>query len=62
MDPAKPNAPRQLSGCCKTVSWWFPCSACSQIDTFDYKLESIRLHGQPMPGENVVTFQGKQVL
>ncbi len=38
----------------------FCAGACSQIDTFDYKPELIRMHGQAMPGEKVVTFQGAQ--
>ena len=32
--------------------------AVSQMDTFEYKPELIKRHGQPMPGENIVTFQG----
>lgn len=33
--------------------------AVSQLDTFEYKPELLRLHGQPMPGqEKLVTFQG----
>ena len=39
----------------------FCSGACSQIDTFDYKPELIRRHGQPLPGaDSLVTFQGKQ--
>jgi hypothetical protein len=31
----------------------------SHLDTFEYKPELIRLHGQPLPGaEKLVTFQG----
>lgn len=32
--------------------------AVSHLDTFDYKPELIRRHGQPLPGGQVVTFQG----
>jgi hypothetical protein len=32
--------------------------AVSHLDTFEYKAELQRRHGQPMPGGNVVTFQG----
>lgn len=32
--------------------------AVSHLDTFEYKPELIRRHGQPLPGGNVVTFQG----
>ena len=62
IDPANPNAPRapHFPAAAKNVLVIFCAGACSQIDTFDYKPELIRLHGQPMPGENVVTFQGKQ--
>ena len=44
----------------KNVIMIFCAGACSQIDTFDYKPELIRMHGQPMPGGKVVTFQGAQ--
>jgi len=44
----------------KNVIMIFCAGACSQIDTFDYKPELIRMHGQAMPGEKVVTFQGAQ--
>jgi hypothetical protein len=38
----------------------FCSGACSQIDTWDYKPDLSKYHGQPMPGhENVVAFQGK---
>ncbi len=32
--------------------------AVSHLDTFEYKPELIRRHGQPMPGGELVTFQG----
>ncbi len=39
----------------------FCSGAVSQIDTFDYKPELIKRHGQPMPGaEGLITFQGQQ--
>ncbi len=39
----------------------FCSGACSQLDTFDYKPELIRRHGQPLPGgEELITFQGGQ--
>ncbi|MEZ6126967.1 MAG: DUF1501 domain-containing protein [Planctomycetaceae bacterium] len=45
----------------KNVLMIFCSGACSQIDTFDYKPELIRRHGQPLPGgENLLTFQGAQ--
>ena len=39
----------------------FCSGAVSQLDTFDYKPELIKRHGQPMPGgEKLITFQGEQ--
>ncbi|MEZ6096943.1 MAG: DUF1501 domain-containing protein [Pirellulaceae bacterium] len=62
VDPANPNAPRKphFAPAAKNVLVIFCAGACSQVDTFDYKPELIKRDGQPMPGENVVTFQGKQ--
>ncbi|HWE00965.1 MAG TPA: DUF1501 domain-containing protein [Tepidisphaeraceae bacterium] len=42
----------------KRVLQIFCPGAASHLDTFDYKPELIRLNGQPMPGEKIVTFQG----
>ncbi len=45
----------------KNILVIFCVGACSQIDTFDYKPDLVKLHGQAMPGaENLVTFQGEQ--
>ncbi|MEO1998218.1 MAG: DUF1501 domain-containing protein, partial [Planctomycetaceae bacterium] len=45
----------------KNVLMIFCAGACSPLDTFDYKPELIRRHGQPMPGaDDLVTFQGSQ--
>jgi Protein of unknown function (DUF1501) len=62
IDPANPNAARtaHFAPAAKNVLVIFCAGACSQIDTFDYKPQLEKLHGQPMPGENVVTFQGRQ--
>ncbi len=39
----------------------FCSGACSHLDTFDYKPELVKRHGQPMPGnEKLITFQGAQ--
>ena len=39
----------------------FCSGACSHLDTWDYKPELIKRHGQPMPGNNkLITFQGEQ--
>lgn len=63
IDPEKPFAPRKshFTPKAKNVLMIFCAGACSPLDTFEYKPELIKRHGQPMPGgENVVTFQGAQ--
>ncbi len=63
VDPSRPFAPRppHFTARAKNVLVIFCSGACSQIDTFDYKPELIKRHGQPMPGaESLVTFQGGQ--
>jgi len=53
--------PAHFSPKAKNVLMIFCSGACSQLDTFDYKPELIRRHGQPLPGaEGLVTFQGGQ--
>lgn len=60
--PKQPSLARKphFPAAAKNVIMIFCAGACSQIDTFDYKPELIRMHGQAMPGEKVVTFQGGQ--
>ena len=63
VNPANPNAPRatHFATQAKRVLMIFCSGAVSQVDTFDYKPELIKRHGQPMPGaEGLVTFQGAQ--
>jgi len=63
IDAARPFAPRQthIPARAKNVLVIFCSGACSHLDTFDYKPELIRRHGQPMPGnEKLITFQGEQ--
>jgi len=63
IDPGHPYAPRtpHFTPRAKNVLVIFCSGACSQLDTFDYKPELIRSHGQPMPGnEKLITFQGEQ--
>lgn len=63
IDASKPFAarPSHFPARAKNVLLIFCSGACSQLDTFDYKPELIRRHGQPMPGaESLVTFQGAQ--
>jgi len=63
INPGQPFAPRSPHGAAaaKNVLVIFCSGACSQVDTFDYKPELIKRHGQPMPGaDKLVTFQGQQ--
>ncbi|MDB6071791.1 MAG: hypothetical protein JWL81_2962 [Verrucomicrobiales bacterium] len=63
VNPANPNAARlsHFKPRAKKVLMIFCSGAVSQLDTFDYKPELIRRHGQPMPGaEGIITFQGGQ--
>ncbi len=63
VNPANPNAPRatHFTPQAKRVLMIFCSGAVSQVDTFDYKPELIKRHGQPLPGaEGLVTFQGAQ--
>jgi hypothetical protein len=61
IDPARPHAPREphFAPRAKQVLVIFCSGACSHLDTWDYKPELIKRHGQPMPGgDKLVTFQG----
>ncbi len=63
IDPEKPHGARKphFPPRAKQVLMIFCSGAISQIDTFDYKPELIKRHGQPMPGgEKLITFQGEQ--
>lgn len=63
IDPGQPFAAREphFPAAAKNVLVIFCSGACSQVDTFDYKPELIKRHGQPMPGaDTLVTFQGAQ--
>jgi hypothetical protein len=63
IDPANPNAPRlgHFPARARNVLMIFCSGAVSHVDTFDYKPELIRRHGQPMPGgKELITFQGEQ--
>jgi hypothetical protein len=45
----------------KRVLMLFCSGACSHLDTWDFKPELIKRHGQPMPGaDKLITFQGEQ--
>lgn len=59
---ATPLAARQphFPARAKRVLHIFCSGACSHLDTFDYKPELVKRHGQPMPGsDKLVTFQGE---
>jgi uncharacterized protein (DUF1501 family) len=61
IDPTRPYAPRQPHFAPKAtrVIEIFCSGALSHVDTFDYKPELVRRHGQPLPGnERLVSFQG----
>lgn len=63
IDPAAPYAARDphFPARAKNVIVIFCSGACSHLDTFDYKPELIKRHGQPMPGsDRLITFQGAQ--
>lgn len=63
IDAARPFASRDshFPAKAKNVLMIYCSGACSQIDTFDYKPDLIKRHGQPMPGgEKLITFQGGQ--
>ena len=63
VDPGNPFAARDshFDAAAKNVIVIFCSGACSHIDTFDYKPELIRRHGQAMPGaDDLLTFQGQQ--
>ena len=63
IDPTRPFAarPSHYQASAENVLVIFCSGACSQIDTFDYKPELIKRHGQAMPGgDKLLTFQGEQ--
>ena len=63
INPANPNARRasHFPARARNVLMIFCSGACSPLDTFDYKPDLIKYHGQPLPGgESLITFQGEQ--
>lgn len=57
--PVAPRAPH-FAPKAKNVLVIFCSGACSHLETWDYKPELFRRHGQPMPGlDKLVTFQGE---
>jgi hypothetical protein len=60
IDPTRPHAPRSphFAPKAKNVVVIFCAGAVSQLETWDYKPELIRLDGQSLEGGPAVTFQG----
>lgn len=60
IDPARPFAarPSHYAAKAKNVLVIFCAGAVSQLETWDYKPELIKLDGQPLKGGPAVTFQG----
>ncbi len=59
--PSAPRAPH-FAPQAKNVLVIFCSGALSHVDSWDYKPELVRRHGQPMPGsEKLVTFKGPMV-
>ena len=59
-NPLSSKTPHFL-GKAKSVIWIFVNGGPSQVDTWDYKPQLIKRHGQPMPGgDKLITFQGEQ--
>jgi hypothetical protein len=59
---ARPHAPRppHFRPRAKNILVIFCSGACAHLETWDYKPELIRRHGQPMPGaDGLITFQGE---
>ncbi len=61
IDAESPLAARKphFAAKAKRVIHIFCSGACSHLDTFDFKPELVKRHGQPMPGSKLVTFQGE---
>jgi hypothetical protein len=63
INPRSPLAarPAHFTPRARRVLHLFCSGACSHLDTWDYKPELAKRHGQPMPGgKDLVTFQGAQ--
>ena len=60
--PEHPNAPRSphFPAKAKNVLVIFCSGACAHLETWDYKPELIKRHGEAMPGQDkLITFQGE---
>src|SRR3569833_2753185 len=57
VNPLSPRASHFPPRATRVLQVFCP-GAVSHLDTWDYKPELIKHHGEPMPGEKIVTFQG----
>jgi len=60
--PERPSAPRppHFAPRARNILVIFCSGACSHLDTWDYKPELFKRHGQPLPGlDKLITFQGE---
>ena len=62
INPARPHASRSshFRPRARQVVMIFCSGGFSPLDSFDYKPELIRRHGEPLPGKKLITFQGEQ--
>ncbi|GIT29563.1 MAG: hypothetical protein Ct9H300mP1_16090 [Planctomycetaceae bacterium] len=62
INPARPHASRSahFPPRARQVVMIFCSGGFSPLDSFDYKPELIRRHGEPLPGKKLITFQGEQ--
>jgi len=62
INASRPLAVRQphFAGRAENVIVIFCSGGCSHLDTFDYKPELVKRHGQQLPGGKLITFQGEQ--
>ena len=62
IQPGRPHAARHahFPPHARQVLMIFCSGGFGSIDSFDYKPELVRRHGEPLPGKKLITFQGEQ--
>ena len=62
INPSRPHASRSAHFLprARQVLMIFCSGGFSPLDSFDYKPELVRRHGEPLPGKKLITFQGEQ--
>ncbi len=62
IQPGRPHSARQphFRPRARQVLMIFCSGGFSSLDSFDYKPELVRRHGEPLPGKKLITFQGEQ--